>query len=141
MTPLEKELLLNLVHRDQKIVENKKTDAVTTQQKSEGWERISLEFNSTPGVSKRNGEQLKKCWNNFKQRARKEKAAKWRYASGTDGGGPNYPPDPFLEKIDSLMPQINLRLASPFDSDGFGAENVSSRESGKLCFLQCSICL
>ena len=59
LTDFEKELLINLVHQNQLIVENKKTDVVSSQQKNRGWQRISEIFNSSPNTTKRGADQLK----------------------------------------------------------------------------------
>ena len=128
-------LVLELVHKYKDVIENKRTDGLSSQQKNNGWKLICREFNASDRVTKRNVEQLKKCWSNTKQRCRKEKAQRWRYASGTGGGGPSSPPDPLLEKVDALLPHVNLRLPSCNDSDGFGSENISTGQSRKFTSL------
>ncbi len=45
-TTAEKEILLGLVQKYQNVVENKKTDGVTTGQKDRAWQLIADEFNS-----------------------------------------------------------------------------------------------
>ena len=67
-TVKEKILLAQLV-KDNKLVENKKTDAVSVQEKNEAWRNICEIYNSQPEVeAKRNPSQLRKLWNNLKQR-------------------------------------------------------------------------
>lgn len=68
-TTREKALLASLVAK-YTIVENKKTDAATTQMKAKGWEMISRDYNAQGDVISlpRSVAQLKKLWNNLKQR-------------------------------------------------------------------------
>lgn len=55
-TPVEKKLLVQILHNYKDIVENKKTDGATVKTKTEAWKLISEEFNSssliTEGVCK-----------------------------------------------------------------------------------------
>ncbi|KAJ9577674.1 hypothetical protein L9F63_005754 [Diploptera punctata] len=117
---IEKQYLIQLVNKYRQTVENKQINVVSIRQKTEGWELISREFSSMPNVSQRSGNQLRKCWSNMKQRSKKEKIKTWKHARSTRGGGPSSPPDR-LQKMDTV-----------FDCDGFGAETISSEESGNF---------
>lgn len=70
----EKEILIHLVSKHKDVVENKKTDAVTTACKNKGWKQLTEEFNSISSFCVRNSDQLKTCWDNIKRTTRKEKA-------------------------------------------------------------------
>ncbi|PSN35955.1 hypothetical protein C0J52_24024 [Blattella germanica] len=77
-------------------------------------------------TTKRTGEQLKKCWNNIKFKSRQQKMAERKETMAT-GGGPSRKDDEednYLRKVESVVPHLNLRVNSVFDSDGFiGEEN------------------
>lgn len=65
---VERETLVRLVESSFTIVENKKTDGATNQQKLECWNRITLEFNACLGSS-RSQDSLKCHWDNLKREA------------------------------------------------------------------------
>lgn len=62
----EKMLLAQLVAQE-KAVENKQTDATDVKEKAAAWERITARYCSQ-GFPRRSTKQLKKCWDNLKQR-------------------------------------------------------------------------
>lgn len=67
-TEREKLLVAQLV-REQEVIENKKTDGATLQQKNKAWELISISFNSQPEITgPRSAGQLKKLWSNLKHK-------------------------------------------------------------------------
>ena len=86
-SPLEKSIITELVRKHKDILENKRNDYRTIQQKINVWEALSEEFNSQSGVTKRISQQLKKCWKNIKSRAKKQ-LAKEKRESKLTGGGP-----------------------------------------------------
>lgn len=73
LTLIEKEILLEIVNRSSilSVVENKKTNAVWTSQKTAMWEKVANEFCANANVTKRSGRQLKKAWDNLKSRCKK----------------------------------------------------------------------
>ncbi|KAH9382285.1 hypothetical protein HPB48_021453 [Haemaphysalis longicornis] len=82
-TEEEKELLQELVRKYKNFVECKKSNAVSLHAKSKAWERLGEEFNSMPNVRPRTVKQLRKLWDNLKQKWKKAKAAEVRGAMGT----------------------------------------------------------
>lgn len=65
----ERVILAELVKEHRDIIECKKTDCTSIKTKQVAWESIALKFNAQPEVSaKRSSGQLKKCWDNIKQR-------------------------------------------------------------------------
>lgn len=74
ITPHEKEILLQVVSKPEikSIVENKEINRVWTAQKTEAWQKVSLEFCSHLNVTQMSGDQLKKAWENLKGRAKKQ---------------------------------------------------------------------
>lgn len=79
----EKDLLTELVAKYKNVVENKKTDAMSLHAKSRAWERLCVEYNSMPSVRPREVKQLKKLWDNLKQKWKKEKARQAREVMAT----------------------------------------------------------
>lgn len=63
----EKLLLLNLLEPKKHIIECKKRDGDTIITKQEAWKKICDKYNSND-VPKRTVKQLKKLWNNLKQK-------------------------------------------------------------------------
>lgn len=53
------------------MLENKRTDGVTVNEKKRIWEVISNEYNSSASTGDRSGEQLKMLYNNMKRTAKK----------------------------------------------------------------------
>lgn len=73
-TQREKEILVSLIEKYFKIVENKKTNAVFNKQKAECWEKLAKEFNSTQTTGLRTGAQLKATYEKMKQLAKQHKS-------------------------------------------------------------------
>lgn len=64
----EKErLLLAQLVSEEISIENKKTNAVDLKDKADAWERITKKYVSE-GCAPRSTKQLRKCWDNMKQR-------------------------------------------------------------------------
>lgn len=112
----EKELLVNLVHINSAIIENKKTDAYSSQRKSKQWVMLAAEFNATSGYMNRSVDFLKKGWENLKKSAR-ARTASLRQERIANGGGPLQ-----ISKDDPLMDLIMSRIkdtANHYDVDNF----------------------
>jgi endo-alpha-1,4-polygalactosaminidase (GH114 family) len=71
----EKLLLIEIVEQYKYVVENKKTDAVTSKQKEEAWVKIVSQFNrqSTEGIL-RTTKQLHTCYLNQKRESKQKVA-------------------------------------------------------------------
>jgi Myb/SANT-like DNA-binding domain len=69
----ERETLVGIIEKNSEIVENKKTDSLSSKLKDAAWVAIAEEFSSMPeGATKRSAVQLKLWWQNQKKRARKQ---------------------------------------------------------------------
>jgi len=66
-TETERMLLAQLISEEKDIIENKKTGATDLKDKAEAWERIVMKYCSQ-GCTPRTSKQLKKCWDNMKQK-------------------------------------------------------------------------
>lgn len=87
MSSQEKNILLDLVAEHFCIIENKKTDAVTQQDKLKQWQIIASSFNSMSGEQNRTAENLKLVWENLKKITRKSFAdEKVQVLTGTGKG-------------------------------------------------------
>ncbi|GLV59203.1 hypothetical protein CBL_21033 [Carabus blaptoides fortunei] len=85
-TEEEKETLLVLVEQFIGLIENKKTDGVTTKQKNNAWEQVAQSFNSQFKTGSRTGAQLKLLYESLKKKAKKHKADNKVEAYKTGGG-------------------------------------------------------
>ncbi|KAK4885447.1 hypothetical protein RN001_001718 [Aquatica leii] len=116
-TESEKEIMTSITSKYFSIIENKKTDAITIKQKTETWERIADEFNSSANNVKRTGLQLKNAYNNLKKRLKKENAED-KIELYKTGGGVAPLPKMTEEKsrlLSLLQPQLEP-VKSRFDS-------------------------
>ncbi|XP_077513234.1 myb/SANT-like DNA-binding domain-containing protein 3 [Amblyomma americanum] len=120
---VERDLLLDLVDKHKAVLENKRTDAVSVARKRKEWELIETQFNSSHNVSPRTWLQLKKCWENWKNKWRKAKADDNREIFKTGGGSaaPSQLTED-LQRVGSVASHMGVRLANPFDSDRHQAD-------------------
>lgn len=79
----EKDLVTELVRKYKFSIENKKSDTVSLSRKMKAWDALTAEFNSAENVRPRTVSQLRKLWDNLKQRWKKEKAKQIRDAMAT----------------------------------------------------------
>lgn len=121
----EKVFLINLVSKYKNIVENKKTDGVTSNEKIKAWENICHEFNAaSTGNIYRNKDVLKRFYENKKKELRK-KVAETKMELKKTGGGP--PPDENKDPFDDvLLSIVNEKTVSGLPSE-FGGD-VSDEE-------------
>ncbi|XP_070380698.1 myb/SANT-like DNA-binding domain-containing protein 3 [Dermacentor albipictus] len=116
-TEEEKDLLQDLINKYKEVIENKRTDAVSLSAKAKAWEKLCAEYNSRPFVRARDAKQLKKLWDNMKQRWKLEKAKQIHYVMITGGGPPPQPMDDRLAQVEAVVPHLTVRVPNPFDSD------------------------
>ncbi|KYN23127.1 hypothetical protein ALC57_04461 [Trachymyrmex cornetzi] len=69
-TEKKRMLLVQLVSEEKDVIENKRTGATDLKAKTEAWERIVKKYCSE-GCIPRTSKQLKKCWDNMKQKKKK----------------------------------------------------------------------
>jgi len=65
---LEKIKLIELIERNKNIIENKKTDNVSTRDKEKCWMKITKEFNNNCILVHQDVCSLKNCWDNLKKK-------------------------------------------------------------------------
>lgn len=64
-------ILINLVQENKDVLENKRSDAVTSKDKDKCWKIIEHLFNSRSSSEYRSSEVLRSCWDNLKKKTRK----------------------------------------------------------------------
>ncbi|KAH7970166.1 hypothetical protein HPB49_000557 [Dermacentor silvarum] len=114
----ERAVLLELLSRHRSVVENKRTDAASVSRKRQAWEKIEDEFNCRHNVTPRKWIQLKKCWENLKDKWRRTNAEDMRERFATGGGTP--PPSQMtdeLQRVGDIASHMAVRLPNPCDSD------------------------
>ncbi|KAK4885155.1 hypothetical protein RN001_001426 [Aquatica leii] len=114
----EKESLKILVKKYKDILENKKTDCVSVSQKKKTWIQLAVEYNSLAENSSRTPQQLKKCWENLKNKRKMELSLEKRERL-TTGGGSFHPPadDPEAPLTDDILGGVDIELKDVIDSD------------------------
>ncbi|KAL1489678.1 hypothetical protein ABEB36_013620 [Hypothenemus hampei] len=113
----EKIFLVSLMQTHKNIIEVKKTDATTNKAKVEAWKKISVHFNGR--FPARTDKQLKKLWDNLKNRTRKLDTD-FKYSILKMGGGPSPPlpvDDPITQQIRAIVPTINYEIENVYDSN------------------------
>ncbi|XP_077523593.1 myb/SANT-like DNA-binding domain-containing protein 3 [Amblyomma americanum] len=114
----EKEILLGLVKTYQHVLECKKTDVSSLAKKNATWKEIAGLFNSHHGVTRRDPNQLKKCWANMKQKSKGEDATKKRDRHKTGGGPAKCHVSALSEQVMAVASHISTRAGNATDSDG-----------------------
>ncbi|XP_072401515.1 uncharacterized protein [Diabrotica undecimpunctata] len=112
-----KVLLIQLV-TENGVVENKSTNGASAMDKKMAWEFITTNYNCQSEVNNiRTSGQLRKLWNNLKQRKRKETTALSHSMLATGGGFLIKPEcDGVLEFVEEAVPNIDVSIDCPFDS-------------------------
>ena len=108
------------------ILENKRSDAVTSRDKQRAWEAISSSYNAQT-TANRTAEQLRQKYDSLKKEARKYAAKKRQHRLQT-GGGPadTVKPNIIFDKILELIKLSSEGHESYFDSDAtFMTEEIN----------------
>lgn len=87
-TASEKYSFINIVSKYKDIIENKKTDQVSSQEKNAVWNKIAEEFNATTLATPRSTEALKNFFKNKKKDVRQQAAAEKLSIKKTGSGPP-----------------------------------------------------
>ncbi|KAH7955279.1 myb/SANT-like DNA-binding domain-containing protein 3 [Rhipicephalus sanguineus] len=120
-TDEERGVLTDLISKYRAVLENKKTDAVSLHKKQKTWEQLAIDFNSRQNVNPRTAKQLKKCWDNLKEKWRCAKADDTREVFKTGGGTPaESSMNQELQRVGAVASHMATWLTNPFDSDRAG---------------------
>jgi hypothetical protein len=133
-TPNEKSVLYAIVSQYKHIIENKGTDAVTTNEKNETWENIAAKFNAKcPSTNFRSAASLRKCYENAKKAACKSAAEDRKQTYLTGGGCKTISVDKNEELLLSVMNNKTVHgLQNPFDNDHVIDEESDPSEEEKI---------
>ncbi|KAF5281907.1 hypothetical protein FQR65_LT14433 [Abscondita terminalis] len=85
-THFEKNVLLDLISEKKTIIENKKTDGTTNEEKAKAWKHVTESYNSSAQTGCRSIKQLKELYAILKRTARKNLAADRAEHFKTGGG-------------------------------------------------------
>ncbi|KAL1478175.1 hypothetical protein MTO96_035160 [Rhipicephalus appendiculatus] len=132
----ERAVLLDLLSRHRSVVENKRTDAASASRKRDSWKKIEDEFNSRHNVTPRKWTQLKKCWENMKDKWRRTNAEDMRERFATGGGTPpSSEMTDELQRVGDIASHMAVRLPNPCDSDRSRHDAMpgGSQSSNQLC--------
>ncbi|XP_022118980.2 uncharacterized protein LOC110995892 [Pieris rapae] len=126
----EVDLLTSLVADHKNILENKKSDSATWQEKEQCWKTLELLFNRTSGVNFRSAKTLKSKYEGLK-RATRKKSALIVAESYCTGGGPSAatPLTPIEKKVKDMIFLSVEGIESQFDSDRIDRESIHSVEA------------
>ncbi|KRT86896.1 hypothetical protein AMK59_1831 [Oryctes borbonicus] len=112
----EKLFLVQLVCESKDIIENKKTDSMTLRDKNQRWKEI-CEAYCHQGFKTRTPKQLKKLWENIKQRRRKMTLVQRQRHSLTGDPLTNASYDPVIEFVDREVPIVESLLGNSNSSN------------------------
>ncbi|KAK4882979.1 hypothetical protein RN001_006298 [Aquatica leii] len=127
----EKRIIFNIIEKYAHIIENKKTDAVTSEEKNKAWVAVAAELNrSCPSSHYRTTESISKFWKNSKKTARHQTAQERQERIKTGGGTPQI--EIKNEHYETVLSIINGKTVfgheNPFDTDKVG--DITEIESG-----------
>ncbi|KAK5648275.1 hypothetical protein RI129_003167 [Pyrocoelia pectoralis] len=130
----EKQFVLSLVYKFKKVIENKKTDAVTNEEKQQAWLQITKEFNSScPDGRRRDIQALKKFYANRKKEIKKIVAEETKERYLTGGGTPKIVTCDDKELVLSLMSDKTVYgLEGMHDSDSIGIVQENCDEDAEV---------
>ncbi|KAJ8966959.1 hypothetical protein NQ314_003181 [Rhamnusium bicolor] len=130
-TEKEKLVLVSLVKEYGACIENKKTDGTSIQEKQNAWENIASYYNAQPDINiHRTSKQLKKLWDNLKQRKRKETTHLRHSQLLTRGGPPSEKKDdPVLELVTDIAKYSDVTRDCLWDSTALYEKYSQSSET------------
>ncbi|KAK9702315.1 Myb/SANT-like DNA-binding domain [Popillia japonica] len=96
----------------------------STAKKKKAWCQLSKEFNAISQHSFRTTDQLRKCWENMKNRRKREIAEEKKTRMAT-GGGPYQPPpaDDHDDQMDDILNGVDIELSDTIDSDSISLQD------------------
>ncbi len=125
----EKTVIIELVAKYKSLVENKKSDKVTLQEKHNAWLEIVRKMNNDFPLKNRTVDQIKLLWSNMKRNAKTECAEHRRETFRTGGGPvvPNLSAD--SDRIASLIPAHIHPLSNEYDNDALVKNSDDDKEN------------
>ncbi|KAK8736324.1 hypothetical protein OTU49_004940 [Cherax quadricarinatus] len=115
VSQFEKECLLGIVKDFMDIIADKSTSFVATSRKATVWQDVAARFNAATGYSK-SSQQVRKIWENMRNRAKKEYIRVMQEQNKT-GGPPPIPVDALSCQVLPLIERELEPLENPWDCD------------------------
>ena len=136
----EKLRILYVIEKYKDVVENKKTDALTWQEKNAAWTKITAEVNSNGSVP-RTVENIKGFFENQKRSTNKKAAVEKRQLRRTGGGSTTaIVDDPTFGITMEILNKKNIYgLQNLYDGDGDDLDPGNSKVRIKLFMWWCTI--
>lgn len=113
----EKTRLVDLVTPHKLVIYTADKDSDTINAKRSVWKAITTEFNSVPGAKSATADQLKNCWRNLKELAKKKATSEKQSRAKTGGGVGKRPLDELSAKVVAVCAEEFKPLYNPHDSD------------------------
>ncbi|XP_066583223.1 uncharacterized protein [Prorops nasuta] len=117
--------IIELIKEFSAVIENKKTDAVSTSMKNKSWDEISTKFYRMHGQHI-NSESLRTFWVNTKTNTRKHYAKLKQELYKTGGGRNEVKPNILYEKAYEIIQKSVDGLYNPFDSDTSFSSSINT---------------
>ncbi|XP_071576779.1 uncharacterized protein [Temnothorax nylanderi] len=128
----EKLILTEIVLKYKNIIENKRTDGITSKDKEKCWKIIENNYNSTSSSTEfRSAEVLKSCWENLKKKTRKFFADERIKLYKTGGGPCESQSDVVMERVRDIIKPSVEGIKSTYDCDAI--EDVYTDQSTNAC--------
>ncbi|XP_033217723.1 myb/SANT-like DNA-binding domain-containing protein 3 [Belonocnema kinseyi] len=120
----KKQMLTVIVKKYKNIMENKRTDAATTKQKAQAWEKISQDFNAN-GISPehRPAVKLKVLWGNLKRNTRKNFSNLRQETFKTGGGSNPLKEDPLAMQVEEIIGNTAEPMENAYDEAALSENN------------------
>lgn len=129
---IEKYILTDIVAKYRDDIECKRNDFASIEKKRKAWAQVAKDFCSHADVTPRTSQQLKKCWENQKSRA-KQIVREERKESMQTGGGPREKTIEMNEldvRVISLVPEQMRPLRNEFDDDAVFHGDIVNHQYG-----------
>ena len=116
-TSFEKTLVVDIVERQQHIIEGRGNSSSIVEKKNNAWKKICEDYNSNDRVTKRGVDSLKLLWKNIKDKAKKEDSRYKKELIKTGGGGPIAPIEGLNERVIGIISEELKGVPNPYDED------------------------
>ena len=102
-TSFEKRILLDNIRLFQNIIEDKRTDKMTSREKESAWAEVTRRYNAHEGMHQRVTKQLEYCWKNMKSKYHSQNAAVIRLGQLTGEIPRPVSPEVHISIVDEIM--------------------------------------
>lgn len=122
----QRDLLFKIIKTHKKVLENKKSDNNSSEEKRKCWKKVTEQYNAQNVGKNKTEKQLKSCWVNMKIKYKKENAKKKRDLMATGGGPPTVGHVDYDPEFEEMMAPAITPHKNPFDDNAdMEQENVN----------------